>query len=161
MGLDLGTSAIKCILVDENGYVIGSHSVEYPLYQPQPGWAQQQPEDWWNATVAGIRGLLASSGVTGADIAGIGFSGQMHGSVFLDEAQQVIRPALLWCDQRTAEQCAYIEATVGEAELGRLTGNGRSPVSPRPRSFGSGSTSRSITLAFGICCCRRITSGCA
>ncbi|WNR47109.1 xylulokinase [Paenibacillus roseipurpureus] len=123
MGLDLGTSAIKCILVDEKGTVIGSHSVEYPLSQPQPGWAEQQPEDWWNATVAGIRGLLTSTGVTGAEVGGIGFSGQMHGSVFLDEAQQVIRPALLWCDQRTAEQCAYIEATVGEAELGRLTGN--------------------------------------
>ncbi|WP_310222471.1 xylulokinase [Paenibacillus qinlingensis] len=123
MGLDLGTSAIKCILVDEAGTVIGSHSVEYPLYQPHPGWAEQQPEDWWQATIAGIQGLLATTGVEASSVAGVGFSGQMHGSVFLDEAQQVIRPALLWCDQRTAEQCAYIKATVGEAELGRLTGN--------------------------------------
>ncbi|MDU0204134.1 MULTISPECIES: xylulokinase [Paenibacillus] len=123
MGLDLGTSAVKCILVDNSGNVIGSHSVEYPLQQPHPGWAEQHPEDWWNATVEGIRALLTKTNIPGSDVAGIGFSGQMHGSVFLDEAQQVIRPALLWCDQRTAEQCAYIESTVGEAELGRLTGN--------------------------------------
>lgn len=123
MGLDLGTSAIKCILINDEGAVIDSYSVSYPLSQPEPGWAEQDPEDWWQATVASIRGLLEQSRVPAADIAGIGFSGQMHGSVFLDEAQQVIRPALLWCDQRTAEQCAYIEATVGQAELGRLTGN--------------------------------------
>jgi xylulokinase len=123
MGLDLGTSAVKCILVDEKGQVTSSHSEEYPLLQPHPGWAEQNPEDWWNATLVGIRQLLAKSGVKGEEVAGIGFSGQMHGSVFLDAEQQVIRPALLWCDQRTAEQCAWIEAAVGKEELGRLTGN--------------------------------------
>jgi xylulokinase len=123
MGLDLGTSAVKCILVDEKGQVTSSHSEEYPLLQPHPGWAEQNPEDWWNATLVGIRQLLAKSGVKGEEVAGIGFSGQMHGSVFLDAELQVIRPALLWCDQRTAEQCDWIEAAVGKEELGRLTGN--------------------------------------
>ncbi|UJF31603.1 xylulokinase [Paenibacillus hexagrammi] len=123
LGLDLGTSAVKCILVDDTGHVTASHSVEYPLYQPHPGWAEQHPEDWWMATVEGIRALIQKAGIQGNEIAGIGFSGQMHGSVFLDEAQQVIRPALLWCDQRTGEQCEYIENTVGREELGRLTGN--------------------------------------
>ena len=123
LGLDLGTSAVKCILVDEQGAVIGSHSVEYPLDQPHPGWAEQHPADWWQGTVAGIRALLATTGIGGAAVAGIGLSGQMHGSVFLDAAQAVIRPALLWCDQRTAEQCAEIERAVGVDELGRLTGN--------------------------------------
>ena len=88
MGLDLGTSAIKCILVDEAGTVIGSHSVEYPLQQPHPGWAEQHPEDWWNATIAGIQGLLANTGISGDAVAGVGFSGQMHGSVFLDQGSR-------------------------------------------------------------------------
>ncbi|MCD1259068.1 xylulokinase [Paenibacillus athensensis] len=123
LGLDLGTSAVKCILVDERGAVAGSHSVEYPLDQPHPGWAEQHPEDWWQGTVQGIRELLDHTGTSGVDIIGIGFSGQMHGSVFLDADQAVIRPALLWCDQRTAEQCAQIEQAVGVDELGRLTGN--------------------------------------
>jgi xylulokinase len=123
LGIDLGTSAVKCILVDDKGTVTGSHSVEYPLLQPHPGWAEQNPEDWWQGSIKGIQGLLAKTGVSGDEVVGIGFSGQMHGSVFLDEAQQVIRPALLWCDQRTAEQCAEIEQAVGREELGRLTGN--------------------------------------
>jgi xylulokinase len=123
LGVDLGTSAVKCILVDETGTVKGSYSVEYPLLQPHPGWAEQHPEDWWKATVEAIVKLLKQTSVTGEQVSGIGFSGQMHGSVFLDTEQQVIRPALLWCDQRTAEQCAYIEETVGPEELGRLTGN--------------------------------------
>lgn len=123
LGVDLGTSAVKCLLVDSHGVVEGSYSVEYPLLQPNPGWAEQNPEDWWLATVEAIRGLLVKTGMKGSEVSGIGFSGQMHGSVFLDEEQQVIRPALLWCDQRTAEQCTEIEALVGKEELGRLTGN--------------------------------------
>lgn len=123
LGIDLGTSAVKCILVDERGTVVGSHSVEYPLLQPQPGWAEQNPKDWWDGTAACIAALLRDSGIIGADIAGIGLSGQMHGSVFLDAHGEVIRPALLWCDQRTAEACDWIEATIGRERLGQLTGN--------------------------------------
>ncbi|TVY08253.1 xylulokinase [Paenibacillus cremeus] len=123
LGIDLGTSAVKCILVDEAGSVKASYSVEYPLLQPQPGWAEQQPEAWWDGTTACIRTLLDKAGIGGADIAGIGLSGQMHGSVFLDAELQVVRPALLWCDQRTAAECDWIEQAVGREELGRLTGN--------------------------------------
>jgi xylulokinase len=123
LGIDLGTSAVKCILVDENGAVKGSHSVEYPLLQPHPGWAEQQPEDWWNGTVEGVKGLLAKTGVAGSEVIGIGLSGQMHGSVFLDRERNVVRPALLWCDQRTGEQCDWIEQTIGRERLGQLTGN--------------------------------------
>jgi xylulokinase len=123
LGVDLGTSAVKCILVDSRGEVKGSYSAEYPLLQPHPGWAEQNPEDWWLGTLKAIRGLLELSGVAGSDVIGIGLSGQMHGSVFLDAEQQVIRPALLWCDQRTAEQCEEIESLVGREELGQLTGN--------------------------------------
>ncbi|MBP1989258.1 xylulokinase [Paenibacillus eucommiae] len=123
LGVDLGTSAVKCILVDETGSVLDSQSAAYPLLQPHPGWAEQHPEDWWQATIQAIRLLMEQTSVSSSDVAGIGFSGQMHGSVFLDSKQEVIRPALLWCDQRTAEQCAAIEAAVGKDELGRLTGN--------------------------------------
>jgi xylulokinase len=123
LGIDLGTSAVKCILVDTKGNVHGSYSVEYPLLQPHPSWAEQHPEDWWMATIEAIHKLLEKTGTSGNDVSGIGFSGQMHGSVFLDAEQQVIRPALLWCDQRTADQCAEIESLVGKENLGRLTGN--------------------------------------
>ncbi|CAG7650786.1 xylulokinase [Paenibacillus allorhizosphaerae] len=123
LGIDLGTSAVKCILVDEAGSVKAGHSVEYPLLQPEPGWAEQHPEDWWNGTADCIRALLAQSGVNGEEVAGIGLSGQMHGSVFLDSQLAVVRPALLWCDQRTAAECDWIERTIGKETLGLLTGN--------------------------------------
>lgn len=123
LGIDLGTSAVKCILVDEQGAVRGSAAVEYPLLQPEPGWAEQHPEDWWNASAETIQALLAQTGVSGEEVRGIGLSGQMHGSVFLDEQQNVIRPALLWCDQRTSAECEWIEQTIGAEKLGELTGN--------------------------------------
>jgi xylulokinase len=123
LGIDLGTSAVKCILVDDKGGVKSSHSVEYPLLQPQPGWAEQHPEDWWKGTAECIKALLAKASVNGEEVAGIGLSGQMHGSVFLDRELEVVRPALLWCDQRTAAECDWIEAAIGKEELGRLTGN--------------------------------------
>ncbi|MFC0213784.1 xylulokinase [Paenibacillus chartarius] len=123
LGIDIGTSAVKCIVVDEEGTVKGSHSAEYPLLQPNPGWAEQHPEDWWEGSASCIRELLNKTGISGEDVAGVGLSGQMHGSVFLDEELNVIRPALLWCDQRTSKQTAAIERTIGFEELGRLTGN--------------------------------------
>ncbi|MEO3944187.1 xylulokinase [Gorillibacterium sp. CAU 1737] len=123
LGVDLGTSAVKCILVDEAGQVKASKSVEYPLYQPHPGWAEQNPEDWWIGTAECVKLLLQEARIAAAEVLGVGLSGQMHGSVFLDEKLAVIRPALLWCDQRTAEQCEWIEQAVGKERLGELTGN--------------------------------------
>lgn len=123
LGIDLGTSAVKCILVDREGQVKAGHSVEYPMAQPHPGWAEQNPEDWWNSTSACIQALLAKTGVQAAEVEGVGLSGQMHGSVFLNSKLEVIRPALLWCDQRTAAECDYIEETIGKERLGVLTGN--------------------------------------
>ncbi|NHN31252.1 xylulokinase [Paenibacillus agricola] len=123
LGIDLGTSAVKCILVNDQGEVKASHSEEYPFLQPQPGWAEQHPEDWWTGTASCITALLKKAAVEGEEVAGIGLSGQMHGSVFLNADLQVVRPALLWCDQRTAAECEWIEQTVGIEELGRLTGN--------------------------------------
>ncbi|SHE30564.1 xylulokinase [Thermoanaerobacter uzonensis DSM 18761] len=123
LGIDLGTSAVKIILIEEKGNVIGSTSKEYPVYYPQPGWSEQNPEDWWNATKDGIRELIIKTGVKNYDIKGIGLSGQMHGLVLLDENNNVLMPAILWNDQRTQEECDYITQTLGKERLTKYTGN--------------------------------------
>jgi len=123
IGIDLGTSAVKIILIEEKGNVIGSTSKEYPVYYPQPGWSEQNPEDWWNATKDGIRELIIKTGVKNGDIKGIGLSGQMHGLVLLDENNNVLMPAILWNDQRTQEECDYITQTLGKERLTKYTGN--------------------------------------
>jgi len=114
LGIDIGTSGTKTLLIDTAGRKVASATVEYPLYTPHPLWAEQNPADWWSATVRGIRHVLAEAKVSVTEIAGIGLSGQMHGSVFLDADHQVIRPAILWCDQRTAEQCLWITNHAGQ-----------------------------------------------
>ncbi len=123
LGIDLGTSGVKALLMDAAGKVVASASESYPLYTPQPLWAEQDPNDWWNATCRAIRCLLTDSGVPSASIRGVGLSGQMHGSVFLDERGESIRPALLWCDQRTAAECAWITERVGERTVLETTLN--------------------------------------
>jgi xylulokinase len=123
LGIDIGTSGTKTLLIDEEGRIVASASSEYPLSTPQPGWAEQDPEDWYRATVETVRNVLSSTGISGGDIAGIGLSGQMHGAVFLDAKNQVIRPSILWCDQRTAAECTEITERVGKDELVRITCN--------------------------------------
>lgn len=121
IGIDLGTSAVKLLLVDENGGILNTVTREYPLEFPQPGWSQQNPEDWKRAVFEGVPQLL--QGFDGAQVAGIGCGGQMHGLVVLDENDQVIRPAILWNDGRTAAQVDYLNGTVGKENLARLTAN--------------------------------------
>lgn len=121
VGIDLGTSAVKLLLVDEEGHVVQEVSREYPLEMPQSSWAQQNPEDWWNASMSGLKELI--SGNTGSEIKGISFSGQMHGLVILDEHDQVIRPAILWCDQRTEEECRMLNEEIGVEKLVAWVGN--------------------------------------
>jgi xylulokinase len=123
LGIDIGTSGTKTILIDETGCVQARATVEYPLYSPRPLWSEQDPADWWNATCATVRTVLEQSRVEPADVKGIGLSGQMHGSVFLDEHNAVIRPALLWNDQRTEAECAWITETVGKARVVELISN--------------------------------------
>jgi xylulokinase len=113
LGLDVGTTGTKTLLIDENGKIVARAVREYPMAVPRPNWAEQDPHHWWQAAVTTIRQVLAESGVQASEIKGLGLSGQMHGSVFLDEHDQVIRPAILWCDQRTAAQCQWIHETVG------------------------------------------------
>lgn len=123
LGVDLGTSGTKTVLFNETGTPVASHTVEYPLYQPQNGWAEQDPADWWNATVEGIRTVLQKSGANPADVRGVGLSGQMHGLVMLDRDNRVLRRSIIWCDQRTAAECAEIEERVGHDRLIAITAN--------------------------------------
>ena len=113
LGVDVGTTGTKAILVTPGGTVVASATEEYALHTPHPGWAEQDPQDWWWATVAAIRRVLTASGVHPQEILGLGLSGQQHGSVFLDGEGEVLREALLWCDQRTAAQCEWIHRTIG------------------------------------------------
>ena len=121
-GIDLGTSGVKCIIADESGGIIASSLEEYPLSTPHPGWAEQDPADWWSAVVRALSRILPA--VRKEDLVGVGFSGQMHGLVALDEQGAVIRPAFLWCDQRTDGQCKWITEKAGGIDgLLRLTNN--------------------------------------
>ena len=121
IGIDLGTSAVKLLLMEEDGTVKKIVSRTYPISFPRPGWSEQNPEDWWQATVEGIQAL--TEGVDKTQIAGIGAGGQMHGLVALDREDRVIRPAILWNDGRTARQVEYLNETVGRDFLSRHTAN--------------------------------------
>jgi len=123
-GIDIGTSGCKSIIVDEKGDVVAAEIAEYPLYTPYPGWAEQNPEDWWEGTAASIRRAIEKSGIDSGLIVGLGLSGQMHGMVALDKDSKVVRPAILWNDQRTAKQCReVVDAAGGEDNLLALTNN--------------------------------------
>ena len=118
VGLDVGTTGVKAIALSPRGDVLAVASRAYGLSTPRPGWSEQDPEDWWRAAESALAEVS-----TGREVAGIGLSGQMHGLVVLDAADSVIRPAILWNDQRTAAECAEIEERVGAERLIALTGN--------------------------------------
>ncbi|MDP4157630.1 MAG: FGGY family carbohydrate kinase, partial [Bacillota bacterium] len=113
IGVDLGTSSVKVILVDQKGTVLSTVSEDYPLIQPQPGYSEQNPEEWVEKTIVALKRLVGESGVEPKDIEGLSFSGQMHGLVLLDEHHQVIRNAILWNDTRTTPQCKKIDQQLG------------------------------------------------
>jgi xylulokinase len=121
IGVDLGTSAVKVVAFDVAGKALASASAAYPLLTPKPNWSEQHPEDWWQGTASALKKI--SKQIAPESVAGISFSGQMHGSVFLDRQNRVIRPALLWNDGRTAAECAQIVERVGEKEFLRVIKN--------------------------------------
>lgn len=120
-GIDLGTSAVKLLLMDESGKIHKIVSKEYPIYFPNPGWSEQNPEDWYEQTMAGLKELFADC--DRSQVAGISFGGQMHGLVILDDKDQVIRPALLWNDGRAYEECDYLNQVIGKEKLSEYTAN--------------------------------------
>ncbi len=121
VGIDLGTSAVKLLLMDGEGNIKNIVSKEYPLYFPNPGWSEQKPEDWYEQSMAGMKELL--EGFDKSQVAGISFGGQMHGLVILDKDDNVIRPALLWNDGRTFEECDYLNNVIGKEKLSEYTAN--------------------------------------
>jgi xylulokinase len=123
LGLDIGTSGAKALLCDDRGRVLATAMAEYPLASPFPLWSEQNPADWWRGARQALRDAIGQAGVDATQIAGLGLTGQMHGAVFLDAQGQVIRPALLWNDQRTAAECAEITERVGAARLIEIAGN--------------------------------------
>ena len=124
LGIDVGTGGTRAVLVDERGAVIASHAVAHDaIVSEQIGWAEQSPENWWQAAQGAVRGVLAQSGMDSAAIHAVGLTGQMHGCVMLDKAGVVLRPALIWCDQRTQPQCDWLHKTIGYERVIELTCN--------------------------------------
>jgi xylulokinase len=124
LGLDIGTGGTRAVLIDEQGQVVASASSEHaPFRSPQPGWAEQDPEDWWKAAQTAIREVLPSGNIAASDIGGVGLTGQMHGAVLLDADGKVLRPSLIWCDQRTGPQCDWLHERLGREHLIELTCN--------------------------------------
>ncbi len=121
IGIDLGTSAVKLLMMDEKGQICRIVSKEYPLYFPHPGWSEQNPEDWFCQTMAGLSEL--TEGVEKSQVAGISFGGQMHGLVVLDEEDRVLRPAILWNDGRTGKETDYLNTVIGKETLSGYTAN--------------------------------------
>ena len=121
IGVDLGTSAVKLLLMEADGSIKNIVSKEYPLSFPNPGWSEQKPEDWWNAVVTGIKEL--TDGFEKDKVAGISFGGQMHGLVILDSDDNVIRPAILWNDGRTTKETNYLNDVIGKDKLSQYTAN--------------------------------------
>jgi len=122
LGLDVGTGGTRAVLVDRSGKLAASAAVEHVAFRsPRPGWAEQDPEDWWRAAQEAIRSVIATAGTP--QIEAVGLTGQMHGAVMLDTAGEVLRPALIWCDQRTGEECDWLHAEIGRERLIELTAN--------------------------------------
>jgi xylulokinase len=123
LGLDIGTTGAKAVLIDEHGHVRATATAGYPLYTPRPGWTEQDPTDWWAAAKASVHDVLTASGLRASSVHAVGLTGQMHGLVALDAEGRVIRPAILWNDQRTAQECRWITERVGAERVLALTGN--------------------------------------
>ncbi|MFR2549693.1 xylulokinase [Ruminococcus bicirculans (ex Wegman et al. 2014)] len=123
IGVDCGTSGTKTVLFDEKGTVISSVTIEYPMYQPKNGYAEQDPADWANAMINTIKAVMTKSGVNKDDVAGVGISGQMHGLVMLDKDDNVLRKSIIWCDQRTATEVEEMNEKLGREKLIKITAN--------------------------------------
>src|SRR5271155_5782259 len=113
LGIDIGTSGTKTLAIDDQGRILASAMDHYPCHVPKPLWSEQDPDDWWRATGRTVQAVGQEAQLKPADVRGFGLSGQMHGSVFLDRRGRVVRPALLWNDQRTAAECEEIERRAG------------------------------------------------
>lgn len=133
LGIDVGTTGVKALLVDDSGRILASAVEEYPMYTPRPQWAEQDPADWWQATIRALQRVLRGSDVDVQTLSGIGLTGQMHGMVMLDRQGQVLRPCIMWNDQRTAAQCEWIMSAIGRERFLDLTLNPALPGFTAPK----------------------------
>jgi len=133
LGIDVGTTGVKTLLIDEAGGVACTATFEYPMYTPRPLWAEQDPEDWWQAAIKSIRRVLRTAEIDVAEIRGIGLTGQMHGMVMLDAQGKVLRPCIMWNDQRTAAECDWMMNTMGRERFLELTMNPALPGFTGPK----------------------------
>ena len=159
LGLDISTTSSKALLIEERGEVVAVASSPHTLQTPKPLWSEQDPHQWWQAVSASIQSVLKKAGIRGDRVAAIGLTGQMHGLVLLDEAGKVLRPAILWNDQRTQAQCDEIHRRVGKEQFysdQRQCSPDR--ISLRPRSYGCSKTSRRFMQRPAMCCCPRTIS---
>ena len=118
LGIDVGTGGTRAVLIDGNGTLVGSRTSEHaPFRSPGTGWAEQDPHDWWRATCEAVQQVMAASETEPSEIAAVGFSGQMHGAVLLGDAGEVLRPALIWCDQRTADEAQELTEQIGREKI--------------------------------------------
>ena len=123
LGIDVGTGGSRALLLDERGGIVAASADHDAFRSPRTGWAEQHPDDWWRACQIAVRRVLAESGQSGASVQAIGLSGQMHGAVLMDASGAVLRPAIIWCDQRTEAECRWLESTIGKSRLLELTSN--------------------------------------
>ena len=124
LGIDVGTGGTRAVVVDDRGRVVAAATAEHvPFASPQTGWAEQDARDWWRATQIAVRTVMSQAGISADEIGGVGLSGQMHGATLLDQAGEVLRPAIIWCDGRTSRQCAAITDKIGAERLIELVSN--------------------------------------
>jgi len=124
LGIDVGTGGTRAVLTDQGGQIVNSATSEHaPFASPKTGWAEQDPQDWYRAAGSAVRQAISAAGVDASEISAVGLAGQMHGAVLLDENNEVLRPALIWCDQRTQAQCDWLNTKIGGAKIIELTCN--------------------------------------
>ena len=161
LGIDVSTTATKAVLIDEDGSVLGVGTAEYGFDVPHPLWSEQDPGLWWDGAVAAIGSVLRSTGRTGAEIEAVGLTGQMHGLVLLDDADRVLRPAILWNDQRTAAECDAIRAALGPERLVAITGNDALTGFTAPKLVWVRDHEPDSGAGRRTSCCPRTTCACA
>ena len=160
LGIDVSTTATKAVLIDESGAVVGVGASAYGFSVLQPLWSEQDPELWWDGAVAAIRSVIATTGVPADEVVAIGLTGQMHGAVLLDAAGDVLRPAILWNDQRTAAECDAIRDALGPERLIAITGNDALTGFTAPKLVWVRDHEPDVWRRIATLCSRRTTSGC-
>lgn len=155
LGIDVSTTATKAVIVDGGGEVVATGTSGYDYQIPAPLWSEQDPHLWWDATVEAVRSVMHTGGIDGTEVDAVGLTGQMHGSVLLDSAGEVLRPAILWNDQRTAAACDEIRDRVGTQRLIEVAGSDALTGFTAPKLLWSVRTNRRCSPASRTCCSRR------